>query len=246
MEIDAATRRNLELVQTMSGGRDGSVLSAIDRTLTGPGGRLLAAQLAAPLTKVETIRRRHDAVAWFVNETRERESVRRYLRETTDMERAMSRLTLERGSPRDLGALRNGLSVASALRAQLQAADPHVQNLAMHWQILETIVNLFPSFPARLMMTCRQFREMGVLFAGYAAELDELRQLRDDSRKHIANLQARYSKETGIFVEKSSQYPFGYFIEVTRHRPKRCQVVMIAFLFIARRSRALRGSRQWN
>ncbi|MEC8726994.1 MAG: DNA mismatch repair protein MutS [Pseudomonadota bacterium] len=217
MEIDTATRRNLELVQTMSGGRDGSVLSAIDRTVTGPGGRLLAAQLAAPLTNVETIRRRHDAVAWFVNETRERESVRRYLRETTDMERAMSRLTLERGSPRDLGALRNGLSVAGALRAQLQAADPHVQNLVDALADLgdhsELIFQLSRALDDDLPPISR---DGGFVRAGYAAELDELRQLRDDSRKHIANLQARYAKETCISSLKIRHNNFlGYFIEVT-------------------------------
>ena len=217
MEIDAATRRNLELVQTMSGGRDGSVLSAIDRTVTGPGGRLLAAQLAAPLTNVETIRRRHDAVAWFVNETRERESVRRYLRETTDMERAMSRLTLERGSPRDLGALRNGLSVAGALRSQLQAADPHVQNLVDALADLgdhsELIFQLSRALDDDLPPISR---DGGFVRAGYAAELDELRQLRDDSRKHIANLQARYAKETCISSLKIRHNNFlGYFIEVT-------------------------------
>lgn len=217
MEIDAATRRNLELVQTMSGGRDGSVLSAIDRTLTGPGGRLLAAQLAAPLTNVETIRRRHDAVAWFVNETRERESVRRYLRETTDMERALSRLTLERGSPRDLGALRNGLSVAGALRAQLQAADPHVQNLVDALADLGDHSELISQLSRALDDDLPPIsRDGGFVRAGYAAELDELRQLRDDSRKHIANLQARYSKETGISSLKIRHNNFlGYFIEVT-------------------------------
>ena len=168
----------------MSGGRDGSVLSAIDRTVTGPGGRLLAAQLAAPLTNVETIRRRHDAVAWFVNETSERESVRRYLRETTDMERALSRLTLERGSPRDLGALRNGLSVAGALRAELQAADLRVLNLVDALADLgdhsELINQLSRALDDDLPLIARDGLR-GFVRAGYAAELDELRQLRRKS-----------------------------------------------------------------
>ena len=223
MEIDAATRRNLELIQTMSGGRDGSVLSAIDRTVTGPGGRLLAAQLAAPLTNVKTIRRRHDAVAWFVNETRERESVRRYLRQTTDMERALSRLTLERGSPRDLGALRNGLSVAEAIRAPLQAADPHALNLVDILVDLgdhsELIDQLSQALDDDLPPTSR---DGGFVRSGYAAELDELRQMRDDSRKHIANLQACYAKETGISSLKiRHNNVLGYFIEVTAAQAER-------------------------
>ena len=80
MEIDAATRRNLELVQTMSGDREGSLLSVVDRTVTGPGGRLLRAWLAAPLTEVDLIRQRHDAVAWFASAMRDRDDVSSRLR----------------------------------------------------------------------------------------------------------------------------------------------------------------------
>ena len=217
MEIDAATRRNLELVQTMSGGRDGSLLSVIDRTITGPGGRLLAARLAAPLTNVETIRRRHDAVAWFVDQKRHRDDVRRYLRETSDMERALSRLTLERGSPRDLGALREGLLVADALRAQLQAANLRVLDLVEAVADLGDHSNLINQLSCALDDELPLIaRDGGFVRAGYAAELDELRRLRDGSRKHIAALQARYATETGISSLKiRHNNVLGYFIEVT-------------------------------
>jgi DNA mismatch repair protein MutS len=105
MEIDAATRRNLELVRTMNGAREGSFLSVIDRTVTGAGGPAAGARLSAPLTDAAAIRARHDAVAWFVgiasytcNDVRDR------LRAAPDMERALTRLTIGRGGPRDLGA----------------------------------------------------------------------------------------------------------------------------------------------
>ena len=109
MEIDAATRRNLELVRTMNGAREGSLLSVIDRTVTGAGGRLLTARLSAPLTDAATISARHDAVAWFAESLRMRDDVRDRLRAAPDMERALTRLTIGRGGPRDLGAIRDGL-----------------------------------------------------------------------------------------------------------------------------------------
>ena len=217
MEIDAATRRNLELVQTMSGGRDGSLLSVVDRTVTGPGGRLLASRLSAPLTDVETIRHRHDAVAWFAAETRDRDDVCARLREAPDMERALSRLTLGRGGPRDLGALRDGLIAASALQAQLTSAEDSpaelhqaVSDLGEHGVLIDRLSRALddelPLIP----------RDGGFIRAGYAPDLDELRQLRDESRKHIAALQARYADETGIASLKiRHNNVLGYFIDVT-------------------------------
>ncbi len=109
MEIDAATRRNLELTQTLAAERRGSLLAAIDRTVTGVGARLLAEHLAAPLTDPRAIATRLDAVALFVVEERRRETLRQVLRRCPDIERAMARLGLGRGGPRDLAALRDSL-----------------------------------------------------------------------------------------------------------------------------------------
>ena len=217
MEIDAATRRNLELVQTLSGDRAGSLLSVTDRTVTGAGGRLLAARLAAPLTDVETIRLRHDAVAWFAGATRDRDDVRAALREAPDMERALSRLTLGRGGPRDLGALRDGLAVAAALRDRLRAAgDPAdeivgaVTDLGEHGVLVD---RLDRALGDDLPMISR---DGGFIRPGYASDLDELRGLRDQSRKHIAALQSRYAEETGIASLKiRHNNVLGYFIDVT-------------------------------
>ena len=217
MEIDAATRRNLELVQTMSGGREGSLLSVVDRTVTGPGGRLLRVWLAAPLTAVDLIRQRHDAVAWFASAMRDRDDVRSRLREAPDMERALSRLMLGRGGPRDLGALRDGLSVAADLQAQLKAADAPAPELTRAASDLGDHAVLIDRLSRALDEVLPLItRDGGFIRAGYAPDLDELRQLRDESRKHIAALQARYANDTGIASLKiRHNNVLGYFIDVT-------------------------------
>ena len=119
MEIDAATRRNLELTRSLSGERKGSLLAVIDRTLTGAGARLLAARLAAPSTEPAVIAARLDIVTWFVDATAGREAIRAALKRCPDIERALSRLALGRGGPRDLAALRDGLAETETLRKSL-------------------------------------------------------------------------------------------------------------------------------
>ncbi|MEO0360481.1 MAG: DNA mismatch repair protein MutS, partial [Pseudomonadota bacterium] len=123
MRIDAATRRNLELTQALSGGRDGSLLAAVDRTATGAGARLLTARLSAPSTDTGEIARRLDGVATFLDGAL-RDETRATLAGAPDMERALSRLSLGRGGPRDLSAIRAGLAQAGALAARLGEADP--------------------------------------------------------------------------------------------------------------------------
>src|SRR5260221_13157159 len=134
MEIDPATRRNLELVRSLDGRRDGSLLATIDRTLTGPGARLLAERIAAPLTGREEIDRRLDLVQLFVERAGVRERVREALKRTPDVERALQRLSVGRGGPRDLLALRDGLvsaeALAETLRAEREARAPPPAPLA--------------------------------------------------------------------------------------------------------------------
>ena len=122
MEIDAATRRNLELTRTLTGERKGSLLAAIDRTVTGPGARLLAGWLAAPRPILGEIGGRLDMVEFCVAEDRTRTEARALLRQCPDMERALSRLTLGRGGPRDLACIRDGLERAAEMRRVLANA----------------------------------------------------------------------------------------------------------------------------
>jgi len=220
MEIDPATRRNLELTQTLAGGRAGSVLAVIDRTVTGAGARLLAGRLTAPLTDVGAIVGRLDLVSGFIEAPALREDVRDCLRECPDMERALSRLGLERGGPRDLAAIRAGLSGTAVLREHLAAhldsapapAELSVlrDNLGIHDVLAERLDRaLADTLPL-------QARDGGFIARGYSDALDEQSQLRDASRQTIAELQSRIAEATGIAALKiKHNNVLGYFIEVT-------------------------------
>jgi DNA mismatch repair protein MutS len=217
MEIDAATRANLELARTMAGTRDGSLLGTIDKTVTAPGSRLLAERLAAPLTAPKEIECRLDTVAFFVDEPRLRRDVRACLKAAPDMTRALSRLALNRGGPRDLAALRDGVAAAHAV-ADLLGKTGHVpQELA---QASEAAADVDPSLAARLSDALAESlpqnrRDGGFVRAGHDAVLDEFRALRDESRSVIAALQARYADLAGTKKLKLKHNLFlGYFIEV--------------------------------
>ncbi|MEM7500040.1 MAG: DNA mismatch repair protein MutS, partial [Pseudomonadota bacterium] len=127
MRLDAATRRNLEIARSLSGGREGSLLAAIDRTRTGPGARLLAARLAAPLTDPAAIAARHEAVDWLLAEPGRRETLSEALAAVPDIERALSRLALGRGGPRDLAAIRDGIAAGAGIAASISTGDGPAQ-----------------------------------------------------------------------------------------------------------------------
>src|SRR5712671_3823455 len=118
--IDQATRSNLELTRTLSGERRGSLLAALDRSVTAAGSRLLAQRLAAPLTDPEAIGRRHDAVDFFVSNAAARGDMRSRLHAAPDLARALARLVVDRGGPRDLAAIRDGIAAAADLAAELE------------------------------------------------------------------------------------------------------------------------------
>ncbi len=216
LSVDAATRRNLELVRTLSGERDGSLLSVIDRTVTGAGARLLADRLSAPSTDVAAIRERQDLVQVFVDEPDLRETLRERLHAAPDIARALTRLSLQRGGPRDLAAVRDGLVAAEALYVALaaQAALPPLEALRVpltgHRALTDDLASALADDLPHLA------RDGGFIARGYDSELDEVRTLRDESRRHTAALQARYAEETGIATLKvKHNNVLGYFIEVT-------------------------------
>jgi DNA mismatch repair protein MutS len=219
LEIDPATRRNLELTRTLSGDRQGSLLDAIDRSVTGAGARLLAERLAAPLTDAAAIGLRLDAVEALVGDEALRGDLRERLKRAPDLARALSRLALGRGGPRDLAAIRDGLAAAAAISARL--GDPRVgalpeeiaqarSDLGHHGVLVERLTRALSDELPLLA------RDGGFIAAGYAADLDELKSLRDESRKLIAALQGRHQAETGIAMLKiRHNNVLGYFIEVT-------------------------------
>lgn len=224
MEIDGATRRNLELTRTLSGDRKGSLLQTIDRTVTGAGARLLQSRLSAPLTNLSQIKQRQDEVETFVSAKPLRENLKEKLHEVPDMERALARLSVDRGGPRDLGALRDGLATAETILAILQQSkEDALQNIITNLRQSNDLKKISDTLCAALKQDLPFLdRDGGFIREGYNARLDELRQLRDNSKQHIAQLQSHYREMTGIDTLKVTyNNVLGYFIDVTaRHADK--------------------------
>lgn len=223
MEIDAATRRNLELTRTAEGQRKGSLLACIDRTITPPGARLLQSCLSAPLTDIEEIDQRLNRVEYFVDEGPLRTLLRDQLKEMPDMERAASRLSVGRGGPRDLAMIRDGLTQIEIIRASLQHHEGADQVLGDLLTALQT-----ETFTAELQDKLTQAiepeppmlaRDGGFIREGFFKKLDELKTLKSESKRLIASLQSQYQKDTGIDALKIKfNNVLGYFIEVPARR----------------------------
>jgi DNA mismatch repair protein MutS len=223
MLIDAPTRASLELTRSTSGDRKASLLAAIDRTVTGPGARELAARLASPLRDVHAINARLDALAFLADGEALREDLRRTLRHAPDLARAMSRLSLQRGGPRDLAAIRDSLAAAEACADLLRAASGGMGVLGGVPGTLAHIAERLKACDAALQpLLARALvddpphlkRDGGFVRAGYAADLDGARTLRDDSRKVMAALEARYVQETAIKALKVRHNNIlGYYVE---------------------------------
>jgi DNA mismatch repair protein MutS len=216
--IDQATRGNLELTRTLAGERTGSLLAAIDRTVTAAGSRLLAQRLAAPLTDPGAIARRHDAVAHFVADAARRADTRARLNAAPDLARALARLVVGRGGPRDLAAIRDGIAAAAGLAGELDNGKEIAAELA---QATAGLRRPDPAIAAELTAALGDElphlkRDGGFVRPGYDAALDEARALRDESRRVIAALQARYADTTGVRALKiRHNNVLGYFVEVT-------------------------------
>ena len=215
--IDAATRANLELTRTLSGNRDGSLLKAIDRILTGCGARLLAHRQTSPMTDPAAINARLDCVSFLLGETRLNEDLRAVLKGAPDMPRALSRLALNRGGPRDLGALRAGLGAARQL-VEVSAGAMLPDGLKIAFEALASLPHNFADHLDRALSDELPLlkRDGGFVQAGYDAELDEMRALRDQSRRVIAAMERDLAEETGIRSLKiRHNNVLGYYIEVT-------------------------------
>ena len=230
MMIDAATRRNLELVQSLNGGREGSLLSVIDRTITAAGGRLLERRLANPSCDLALIQARHAQVAHYVKSPAQRDALRLLMRGVPDIERALSRLALGRGGPRDLGAVRDGLDTAQRIHAALSSPDGTlIAGADLHTDLTETLVTDLPLFA----------RDGGFIADGYDPDLDEARRMRDDGRGIIINLESGYVQETGVQSLKiKHNNVLGYFIETTAAHAQRMMAPPLSARFIHRQTTA--------
>ena len=216
LQIDAATRRNLELTHALGGGRAGSLRSAIDRTVTAGGGRLLERRLSSPSRQLDMIQSRLESVGFAVEQPRFSTDLREALRKVPDLDRALSRLGLDRGGPRDLAAVRNGLEQAAEISDLLNAKElPALlaeasHALIGHDELLDLLEQALIAEPPLLT------RDGGFIAEEFEAELDECRKLRDEGRGVIAGMQADYATLTGVQSLKiKHNNVLGYFVEVT-------------------------------
>ena len=220
LAMDRATRTSLEILATQTGAKDGSLLGTIDRCVTAGGARQLADDLAAPLLNRPAIEARLKGVAWFHRDPILRADTREAMRKLPDIERALGRVVAGRGSPRDLGQIRDGLAQAQAIHDLLdQAPDapeliekclPHLTgHAALLDRLRETLVEAPPTDRAK----------GGYIAKGCHEELDTLRETAGSGRKAIAALEARYREDTGVSALKvKHNNVLGYFIEVpARH-----------------------------
>jgi DNA mismatch repair protein MutS len=232
VQIDAATRRNLELTRALSGGREGSLLHAIDRTVTAGGGRLLERRIAGPSRNLAVIHDRLAKLDALVEAPEVRGRLRAALRAVPDIDRALSRLALDRGGPRDLAVIRNGLAQGAVLAEVLPEVFAEVAGaLRGHEEIVRLLDAALVAEPPLLV------RDGGFVASGYDAELDEARELRDEGRGVIAGMQAEYARETGIGSLKiRHNNVLGYFIETTATHAERMLSPPMSETFIHRQT----------
>src|SRR5262245_44956142 len=241
MAIDPATRANLELTRTLAGERRGSLLDAIDCTVTSAGSRLLAQRLAAPLTDSAAIARRLDAVGEFVADSAAREDIRDALRNAPDMSRALARLSVGRGGPRDLAGLRDGIVAADQALTRLEwLDDPPAEIRAVMDALRRPSRDLAQEFSRALADQLPLIkRDGGFVREGYESALDETRGLRDASRLVVAAMQARYADATSIKGLKiRHNNVLGYFVEVTAQHGDKLMSPPLNATFIHRQTLA--------
>ena len=238
--IDAATRANLELTRKLSGEREGSLLSVIDKTLTPSGARLLQSRLSQPLNEPAAIEARLDEVSLFKDDASLRSRLRTLLDAMPDMERAFGRLVLKRGGPRDLMAVAQGLDAADEVA---QALRPCQDQLPANLKAALAILTKTPHQLTHVLKTALGdslpllARDGGFIRPGFNSDLDETRLLRDNTRQVIAELQARYAEVSGVKTLRiKHNNVIGYFIEVSQQNAASLTAPQHNALFIHRQS----------
>lgn len=220
MAMDEATRTSLEILEASTGARAGSLVATLDRCSTGAGSRLLAEDLSAPLLNQSAIENRLALVQFWLGRPIERANLRDALRALPDFGRALGRIVAGRGSPRDLGQVRDGLGEAARLYDWLtnEADRPELLDLLLpeltgHGALTDQLSRALVASPPT------ERSNGGFIAAGYDAGLDELREMSGSARRAIAAMEARYREDTGIASLKIKHNGvLGYFIEVSsRH-----------------------------
>ncbi len=222
MALDLATKRNLEIMQTMRDGtREGTLIQTLDNTKTPMGGRMLKKWISAPLTNLEKIRERSESVENLTEEKTLRENLQSELNEISDLERLISRISTGRANPRELVNLKNSLKKIPLVKQLLDVArSSRLQKLNDELSELDALVNkieiaITDSPPLAI-------TDGGIIREGYSAELDELRDIKHNAKKWIAEMQAQERERTGIpSLKVGFNKVFGYYIEVSNaHKDK--------------------------
>lgn len=222
--IDAQTRRSLEMTMTLKGEFKGSILSLLDRTTNNLGKRMLYEQVSHPLSNIQKINERLDGVAFYVNHSDVRRNLRDLLKQVADIERCLSRLSVGRGSPRDLDAIRNVLGIIPGIKAlHVQHEDlPLILTKSLH--LLKNLEELKDELDRAILDSGLPMlaRDGGFIRPGYSPALDEHVQLRDHGKDLLEQMQNRYITETGISILKIKyNQVIGYYIEITQtHKDK--------------------------
>jgi len=239
VQIDPSTRRNLEVLSSLSGQKSGSLLHTIDRTQTAGGARLLAERLSTPSRNIEAITARLDSVSGFFEDLNLTNEIRSLLSSISDIGRSLSRLSLDRGGPRDLGAIRNSLKGAKGVFDVMNVHDftanfeHSLVSLSQHGSLIELLDSALSDDLPLLA------RDGGYIRDGFDPELDSSRKLRDDGKSIIANLQSLYSEKTGITALKiKHNNVLGYFIETTALHAEKMLSAPFSETFIHRQTTA--------
>ncbi|MGH7738966.1 MAG: DNA mismatch repair protein MutS, partial [bacterium] len=216
MVLDATTQRNLEILKGMDGGKDGTLLSVLDETVTSMGGRLLRQWLVTPLTSVSAIQHRQDAVEEFLAHSDERETLRDYFREVSDLERLAGRIGCGTANARDLVALRNTLALLPKLHQMLSGFKAQwIRDKVEAWDNLKEVHKLVEKSIADEPPLA--LKDGGLIRPDYSAELDELKKGSLEGKAWIAQLEEKEKNRTGIGSLKVRYTSvFGYYIEVSK------------------------------
>jgi len=244
MMIDAATRRSLELVVTQNGDAAGSLLTVIDRTVTGAGARLLARRLSAPLTDPVRINERLDCVDHLLARPGLRTDIRAALKSAPDIERALGRISLGRSSPRDLGAIRAGLKAATAVQTLLSGPEGVLEEVPM---LIEEAHQDLGDHSALIALLERAIvdepplitRDGGYIAPNYSEKLDEFRSLKNHSRQLIAQLEGDYQRLTEIpSLKIRHNNVIGYHIDLSAKHGEKLMAPPLNENFIHRQTLA--------
>ena len=240
MRIDSSTRKSLEISQTLIGNKKGSLIDAVDMTLTAVGARQLDKDISAPLTNIEEINGRLDMIDFLIDSNTVRESIRKILKSSADIDRAKARVILSRGGPRDLESIKLGIEGAHNLdnildNKKFEKFPKDFIVLKKHLNLCSELLNLLKSILSENLPLF--VKDGGFVKKGYSKELDEVCSFRDQSRQHILEMEVEERAKTGLTSLKIKyNNVIGYFFEVTQLQKKKFLEIKNAERFIPRQS----------